>query len=107
MKELYDDRKITVMFQPHLYSRTKDFYREFAASLSLVDEVILIDIYPSRELPKPGVTSKLIYDNLADGVQKSLCSRADAVKVVEERKKDFEVLICLGAGDLANDVPRI
>lgn len=107
MKELYDDRKITVMFQPHLYSRTKDFYREFAASLSLFDEVILIDIYPARELPIPGVTSKLIYDNLADGVQKSLCSRADAVKVVEERKKDFEVLICLGAGDLENDVPRI
>ena len=107
MKELYDDRKITAMFQPHLFSRTNDFYREFAASLSLFDEVILLDIYPARELPMPGVTSKLIYDLIEPGVQKSMCTRADAVKLVEERKDQFDVLICLGAGDLENDVPRI
>ena len=107
MKELYDDRKITAMFQPHLFSRTNDFYREFAASLSLFDEVILLDIYPARERPMPGVTSKLIYDLIEPGVQKSMCTRADAVKLVEERKDQFDVLICLGAGDLENDVPRI
>ena len=107
MKELYSDRKITAMFQPHLFSRTKDFYREFAASLSLFDEVILLDIYPAREQPIPGVTSKLIYDLIDEKVEKSLCSRTDAVKLVTERKEEFEVLICLGAGDLESDVPQI
>ena len=107
MKELYDDRKITAMFQPHLFSRTKDFYREFAQSLSLFDEVILLDIYPARELPIPGITSKLIYDLIDEKVEKSLCSRADAVKLIAERKDDFQVLICLGAGDLESDVPQI
>ena len=107
MKELYDDRKITAMFQPHLYSRTNDFYREFAESLSLFDEVILLDIYPARELPIPGVTSKLIYDLIDEKVQKSMCSRAEAVNLIRQRKDEFEVLICLGAGDLASDVPQI
>ncbi len=107
MKELYDDRKITAMFQPHLYSRTNDFYREFAESLSLFDEVILLDIYPARELPIPGVTSKLIYDLIDEKVQKSMCSRAEAVNLIRQRKDEFEVLICLGAGDLDSDVPQI
>ena len=107
MKELYDDRKITAMFQPHLYSRTNDFYREFAESLSLFDEVILLDIYPARELPIPGVTSKLIYDLIDEKVQKSMCSRAEAVNLIKQRKEEFEVLICLGAGDLDSDVPQI
>lgn len=107
MKELYNDRKITAMFQPHLFSRTNDFYREFAESLSLFDEVILLDIYPAREQPIPGVTSKLIYDLLDEKVEKSLCSRADAVKFIADRKNTFEVLICLGAGDLESDVPQI
>ena len=95
------------MFQPHLFSRTQDFYREFANSLSLFDEVILLDIYPAREQPIPGVTSRLIYDLIDEKVKKSLCTRADAVKYIEERKEQFEVLICLGAGDLESDVPRI
>jgi UDP-N-acetylmuramate--alanine ligase len=107
MKELYDDRKITAMFQPHLYSRTNDFYREFAESLSLFDVVILLDIYPARELPIPGVTSKLIYDLIDEKVQKSMCSRAEAVNLIKQRKEEFEVLICLGAGDLDSDVPQI
>ena len=107
MKELYNDRKITAMFQPHLFSRTKDFYREFAESLSLFDEVILLDIYPARELPIPGVTSELIYNLIDEKVEKSLCTRADAVKLIADRKEEFEVLICLGAGDLESDVSRI
>ena len=64
VRELYQDKKITVIFQPHLYTRTRDFYRDFADSLSLSDEVILTEIYPAREQPIPGVTSQLIYDNL-------------------------------------------
>ncbi len=107
MKELYRDKKITAMFQPHLFSRTKDFYKEFAETLSLFDEVILLDIYPARELPIPGVTSALIYDNIDNGVKKSQCKRTDAVEYIRERKEEFEVLICLGAGDLENDVPQI
>lgn len=69
LRELYHDRKITAIFQPHLYTRTRDFYKEFADALSQLDEVILTEIYPAREEPIPGVTSELIYDNLKPGVK--------------------------------------
>lgn len=105
IRELYKDRKITAMFQPHLYTRTRDFYKDFADALSLLDEVILFDIYPAREQPIPGVTSKLIYDNLRPGIEKSLCHKEDVLKLTEGR--DFDVLIVLGAGDLDNYVPQI
>jgi UDP-N-acetylmuramate--alanine ligase len=105
MRELYKNRKITAIFQPHLYTRTRDFYREFAEALSQLDEVILTEIYPAREQPIEGVTSKLIYDNLAEGVQKSMISKKDVLSLVRDR--DFDVLIVLGAGDLDNDVPAI
>jgi len=72
---LYENKKITGIFQPHLYTRTRDFYKDFADSLSLLDEVILLDIYPARELPIPGVTSKLIFNNLREGMEKSMCSK--------------------------------
>ena len=62
MKELYAGRKVTGIFQPHLYTRTRDFAADFAASLSLLDELILLDIYPAREEPIPGVTSQIIFD---------------------------------------------
>ena len=105
MRELYADRKITAIFQPHLYTRTHDFYKDFAAALSQLDEVILCDIYPAREQPIEGVTSKLIYDNLAPGVEKSMVKKDDVLKLVSER--DFDVLIVLGAGDLDNLVPQM
>ena len=105
MRELYADRKITAIFQPHLYTRTRDFYKDFAAALSQLDEVILCDIYPAREQPIEGVTSKLIYDNLAPGVEKSMVKKDDVLKLVSER--DFDVLIVLGAGDLDNLVPQM
>lgn len=105
IRELYTDKKITAIFQPHLYTRTRDFYKEFADSLSLLDEVILVDIYPARELPIPGITSKLIYDNLRPGIEKSLCSKEDILNVL--RDKNIEVLITLGAGDIDNYVPAI
>ena len=104
IKELYSDKKVTALFQPHLFSRTADFYKEFAESLSLFDKVILVDIYPAREKPMPGVTSKLIYDELAEGVEKAMCSRADVIKTIEKEKCDIEVLVSLGAGDIENDV---
>lgn len=107
LKELYRDKKVSVLFQPHLFSRTKDFYKEFAASLSLFDEVILLDIYPAREQPIPGVTSRLIYDLIAPGVAKRMYARKDVLALVEEKKNDFEVLVALGAGDLENDVPAM
>ncbi len=105
IRELYKSRKITAIFQPHLYTRTRDFYKEFADSLSMLDEVILCDIYPAREQPIPGVTAKLIYDNLKPGVEKSLIHKEDVLDFVKNRS--FDVLIILGAGDLDNYVPQM
>ena len=100
IRELYRDKKITAVFQPHLYTRTRDFYREFADSLSLLDEVILTDIYPAREEPIPGVSSRLIYDQLRPGIEKCLCRKEDVPALLET--KNIEVLIVLGAGDMDN-----
>ena len=105
MKQVYHDRHITAIFQPHLYTRTRDFYKDFADALSQLDEVILCDIYPAREQPIPGVTSQLIYDRLAPGVEKSMIKKDEVLDLV--RKRDFDVLIILGAGDLDNYVPEI
>jgi UDP-N-acetylmuramate--alanine ligase len=107
MRELYKDKKLTGIFQPHLYTRTRDFYREFADSLSLLDEVILTDIYPARDLPIPGVSSQLIYDNLRPGITKSLIRKDDVLDVVRQKAADIEVLITLGAGDLEDYSTRI
>ena len=105
MRELYRDRHITAIFQPHLYSRTRDFYPEFASALSQLDEVIITDIYPAREEPIEGVTSKLIYDRLAPNVEKQLITKDDVIPLVKSRS--FDVLIVLGAGDLDEMVPQI
>ena len=105
IKQLYSNRKITAIFQPHLYTRTRDFYKDFADALSQLDEVILCDIYPAREQPIPGVTSKLIYDNLDEGVEKSMVKTDEVLNLVKSR--DFDVLVILGAGDLDNQVPKI
>ena len=105
IRELYKDRRITAIFQPHLYTRTRDFYRDFADALSQLDEVVLTEIYPAREQPIAGVTSQLIYDNLKPGVEKHLIQKADVLDYVE--RHDFDVLIVLGAGDLDNMVPQI
>ncbi len=105
VRELYPDKKIAAIFQPHLYTRTRDFYKEFAKSLSLLDSVYLCDIYPAREKPIPGVTSQLIYDNLRPGIEKHLIHKEDTLDVA--RNGDFDVLISLGAGDIENYVPQI
>ena len=105
LKELFKGRKITVIFQPHLYTRTRDFYHEFADALSNFDEVVLTEIYPAREEPIEGVTSKLIFDNLKPGVEKIIIRKDDVLDYVKSR--DFDVLVVLGAGNLDNYVPQI
>lgn len=105
IRTLYPDKKITAIFQPHLYTRTRDFYKEFADSLSLLDEVILLDIYPAREQPIPGITSQLIYDNLRPGIEKCLCKKEGLIDLL--KNKHLEVLITLGAGDIDNYIPQI
>ena len=103
MRQLYKDRKLTAIFQPHLYTRTRDFYREFAESLSLADEVILTEIYPARELPIEGVSSQLIYDNLKPSVEKTLCRKEEVAALLQ--RNETEIVIILGAGDLDNYMP--
>ncbi|WP_181214176.1 UDP-N-acetylmuramate--L-alanine ligase [Phocaeicola faecicola] len=105
IRTLYPHRKITAVFQPHLYTRTRDFYREFADSLSLLDEVILLDIYPAREQPIEGVSSQLIYDCLRPGIQKCMCHKEELLPLLKTHATD--ILITLGAGDIENYVPQI
>ena len=100
IREVFTGRKISAIFQPHLYTRTRDFYQEFAQSLSLLDEVILTEIYPARELPIEGVTSQIIYDNLRPGIEKHLITKDSLPQWIEGR--DFDVLMVVGAGDVVN-----
>lgn len=105
IKQLYQGRHIRAIFQPHLYTRTRDFYTEFADALSLLDDVVIMDIYPAREQPIPGVTSDLIYDNLRPGIKKQKCSKEQLLDIV--RQKDYDVLITLGAGDIEDYAQQI
>ena len=105
IRELYKDKHITAIFQPHLYTRTRDFYKDFADALSQLDEVVLTEIYPAREAPIEGVTSQLIFDNLKPGVKKEMIQKDKVLDYVKTHQ--FEVLIVLGAGDLDNQVPQI
>ena len=104
VRKIYPDRKITGIFQPHLYSRTRDFAGEFARSLSQLDALILLDIYPAREAPLEGVESALIFDQI-DMADKVLIHREQLLPVLEERQP--EVLLTLGAGDIDQFVEPI
>ncbi|MCD7976861.1 MAG: UDP-N-acetylmuramate--L-alanine ligase [Tannerellaceae bacterium] len=97
VKELYKEKKLTGIFQPHLYSRTRDFADEFAASLSLLDELILLDIYPAREEPLPGITSRTIFDKVTIS-QKIVCTKEELPDILKDRS--LEVVLMLGAGDI-------
>ena len=97
VKELYAERKVTGIFQPHLYTRTRDFSAEFAQSLSLLDELILLDIYPAREEPIPGITSKVIFDNVTIP-NKTLCAKEQLPEIIAAG--NYEVVLTLGAGDI-------
>ena len=105
IKQLYQGRRIRAIFQPHLYTRTRDFYSQFADALSLLDDVVIMDIYPAREQPIPGVSSDLIYDNLRPGIRKQKCNKEQLLDIV--RQKDYDVLVTLGAGDIEDYAPQI
>ncbi|MDP4271539.1 MAG: UDP-N-acetylmuramate--L-alanine ligase [Bacteroidota bacterium] len=104
LKQLYPDRKITVIFQPHLFTRTRDFYVEFAEHLSLADELILLEIYPARELPIPGVSSEIIFEKVTSP-KKTLCSKKELLNQL--RGKEYDVVMTLGAGDIDTYIPQI
>ena len=104
VKALYPGRRLTVAFQPHLYSRTRDFAPEFAEALSMADEVILLDIYPAREQPIPGVTSKIIFDSIKSPV-KTMIFKENLVETL--KNLNFEVLLTAGAGDINLSLPAI
>lgn len=104
VKALYPNRKLTVAFQPHLYSRTRDFAPEFAEALSHADRVILLDIYPAREEPIPGVTSKIIFDKII-GPEKMLITKENLVETI--KNCNFDILLTAGAGDINLSLPQI
>lgn len=100
VRALYPNRRILGVFQPHLFSRTADFYREFAQSLDLLDEVILLNIYPARELPIPGVSSSLITEQMQKGAETPILAREELIPHLEQRKDLPPVVVMLGAGDI-------
>ena len=97
IREMYAGKKLTGIFQPHLYSRTRDFAPEFAKSLSLLDELILLDIYPAREEPIPGVSSQMIFDEVTCS-EEQMCSKETLLNVLND--KDLEVVMTIGAGNI-------
>ena len=97
VKELYPGKRVTGIFQPHLYSRTRDFAEGFAKSLSMLDCLILLDIYPARELPIEGVSSKLIYD-MVNLKEKRMIKKEELLNYIKRR--EFDVLATFGAGDI-------
>jgi UDP-N-acetylmuramate--alanine ligase len=104
VKALYPDRELTAVFQPHLFSRTRDFADGFAESLSIADHVLLLDIYPARELPMEGVTSALIFRSVQSKT-KQQCTRAELPSVV--RKMKPSLLVTIGAGDIDQLLPTL
>ena len=104
MRLLYPSRRLTVAFQPHLYTRTRDFAPQFAEALSQADEVVMISLYPAREQPIPGISSETILD-LIDGPEKLLIDKEDFAKTI--KKRNFEILLTAGAGDLPDYIPAL
>ncbi|WP_298900433.1 UDP-N-acetylmuramate--L-alanine ligase [uncultured Psychroserpens sp.] len=104
VREMYPNRKVLAVFQPHLYSRTQDFANEFATSLSQFDEIILLDIYPARELPIEGVTSKWLLDKIRNN-NKKLVGKSELIDQI--KASDASVLLTIGAGDIGEEVKHI
>ena len=104
VRALYPGRRLTVAFQPHLYTRTRDFAPQFAEALSLADEVVLLDIYPARELPIEGVSSRIIFDRLTSAA-KRLIHRGELPAVIAEIRP--EILLTAGAGDIVDLLPEV
>ena len=104
VREMYPSKKVLAIFQPHLYTRTRDFIDDFAKSLSQFDEVILLDIYPARELPIDGVTSSWLLGKI-NNENKQLVSRTDLLKVIHE--SEAQIILTIGAGDIGEEVKHI
>lgn len=104
VKELYPNSRITGVFQPHLYSRTRDFADEFAQSLSLLDDIILLPIYPAREQPMPGIDSQMLLDKISKS-SKNLVEKSELLAELKRKKR--EVILLLGAGDIDALVPQV
>ena len=96
-REYFSGRKITAIFQPHLFTRTRDFAKDFAENLSLLDELILLDIYPAREEPIPGITSEIIFKNVKIK-NKIICKKEELINVLKDYSP--EILVTMGAGDI-------
>lgn len=105
IREVFNGRKLTGIFQPHLFTRTRDFYKEFAAALSLLDELILLDIYPAREAPIPGVTSDIIRKELRPEMPYLLAHKEELPALVADGQ--YDVLMLLGAGDADDYCPEL
>ncbi|MBN2893179.1 MAG: UDP-N-acetylmuramate--L-alanine ligase [Bacteroidales bacterium] len=104
VEQFYPNRKITAIFQPHLFSRTKDFTDGFAKSLEKFDEILLMDIYPAREIPIEGVTSKIIFDKI-NNENKEMCNFENIINKLKNKDKD--ILLTIGAGSIVNLVEKI
>jgi len=104
VRELYPNQKVVAIFQPHLFSRTKDFADDFAKSLSQFDEVVLMDIYPARELPMPGITSAWLLDKMTNA-NKKLVSKEQLIDTIKQ--SDAKIIVTIGAGDIGELVPSI
>ena len=104
LRFLYPNKKVTIVFQPHLFSRTQDFMQGFGESLSLADQVLLLDIYPARELPIEGVSSAILLE-LIECDYKKLVSKESVLK--ELLKLDVELLATVGAGDIDQLIPSL
>ena len=104
VKQIYPDRKITAIFQPHLFSRTKDFYLEFANSLSIADDLLLLPIYPAREKPIKGINSKIILENVKHE-NKQLIEKKNLISIL--KSKEPELIVTMGAGDIDQFVSQI
>ena len=101
---MHPNKKVLTVFQPHLYSRTRDFVEEFARSLSRFDSIILLDIYPAREKPLPGVTSQWLLD-MINNPKKKLISKKELAK--EIKAQNPQVLVTLGAGDIGLEINKL
>ena len=104
VKKLYPGKKLTVIFQPHLYTRTRDFAPDFADALSEADEVIMPEIYPARELPIPGISTFTILNDVKSR-EKRYCERKDLLGLI--KNSNFEILMTLGAADIDRMLPDI
>ena len=104
MRQLYPGKHITGVFQPHLFSRTRDFLEDFARSLEMLDDIILLPIYPARELPIPGIDSQLLLDKISNS-SKRLVDKHSLLATIQSFKP--ELLVMMGAGDIDAQVPQI